>query len=61
MSNFHRFEVVCRGSETQHQVGEKFKSANLTRALKVGPALSQHMTNEMPKSCLSSQLHVANS
>ena len=24
MSNFHPLEVVCRGSETQLQVGEKF-------------------------------------
>ena len=29
MSNFHHFEVVCRGSETQLKVGGKFFLFNL--------------------------------
>ena len=29
MSNFHPLEVVGRGSETQHQVGENFKQITL--------------------------------
>ena len=29
MRDFHSHEVVCRGSETQLHVGEKFKLFNL--------------------------------
>ena len=42
MGNFHQLEIVCRGSETQLQVGENLNSLSVSGLMPLVKLITRH-------------------